>query len=232
MKTSKWASVLSMVFFTMFLFACTTKALTNAEILISAEGKITIVTEATADVTLPMLITVEDKEVEVSWETSHPNVISVTGVVARPSHDVGDIVVLLTATLKYGGEEKIVEFEVLVKALDHETIMYTVTFTSQDSVLHSVSVEKGSLVTIPAPPTGVLHHTFGGWEKVDPTLWHFEVDTVTSNITLVARWVELEKFDVTLDFDNGMDDEVLLIYSGDKLNITEVPVKLGYTFVG
>lgn len=67
---------------------------------------------------------------------------------------------------------------------------YTVTFNSNGgSAVASQEVSSGGLVTRPADPTksGL---TFGGWYKEAglTTAWNFASDTVTSNITLYAKW--------------------------------------------
>jgi len=68
---------------------------------------------------------------------------------------------------------------------------YTVTFNSQGgSSVSSQVVSYGGKVTQPSDPirTG---YTFGGWYKESGCInaWNFSTDTVTSNITLYAKWI-------------------------------------------
>ena len=55
-----------------------------------------------------------------------------------------------------------------------------------------VDVIEDSKITVPVAPTKE-NHTFVGWYKEERNfnkLWDFDVDTVTSNITLYAKWEE------------------------------------------
>ena len=67
---------------------------------------------------------------------------------------------------------------------------YTVSFNSQGgSPVSALEVEQGKKVIKPADPKKASF-TFGGWykEKECKTLWNFESDIVTANITLYAKW--------------------------------------------
>jgi len=67
---------------------------------------------------------------------------------------------------------------------------YTVTFDSQGgSAINSQVVPDGGLVTEPTAPTRTGYN-FGGWYKESGCTndWVFNTDTVTSNITLYAKW--------------------------------------------
>jgi uncharacterized repeat protein (TIGR02543 family) len=67
---------------------------------------------------------------------------------------------------------------------------YSVTFNSNGgSTVSAQEVSSGGLVTRPADPTK-SGYTFGGWYKEVglTTAWNFASDTVTSNITLYAKW--------------------------------------------
>jgi len=73
------------------------------------------------------------------------------------------------------------------------TPTYTVSFDSQGgSAVSSQAVVDGGLVTEPTVPmkTG---YTFGGWYKEPEctNAWNFNTDTVTSNVTLYAKWTPL-----------------------------------------
>jgi uncharacterized repeat protein (TIGR02543 family) len=67
---------------------------------------------------------------------------------------------------------------------------YTITFDSQGgSAVSSQMVEYGEKVTEPADPTRT-GYTFGGWytESGCTNAWDFADDTVTSGMTLYAKW--------------------------------------------
>lgn len=66
----------------------------------------------------------------------------------------------------------------------------TVLFNSQGgSVVKSQCIEKNSLITEPEDPVRI-HYAFTGWhrEPACATLWDFENDTVTEDMTLYAGW--------------------------------------------
>ena len=76
-----------------------------------------------------------------------------------------------------------------VKA-DFAKIQYTVTFDSQGgSAVAPQTVEHGGLVTKPTDPTKT-GYTFGAWYKESgcTNAWVFASDTVTSDVTLYAKW--------------------------------------------
>ena len=70
---------------------------------------------------------------------------------------------------------------------------YTVTFDSQGgSTVNSQIMEYGQMVSEPAEPTRESY-VFEGWyqESACINLWDFATDTVTSNLTLYAKWTSL-----------------------------------------
>lgn len=73
--------------------------------------QISVPTETRGDITLP---TEGKNGSSISWESSNSDIISNTGVVARPSKDTA---VILTATVSYGTATKLQEYTVTVKKL-------------------------------------------------------------------------------------------------------------------
>ena len=77
---------------------------------------------------------------------------------------------------------------------------YTVTFDMKDhgsAIADITNVIEGSKISAPTAPTDAAY-SFAGWYK-ENTLeneWDFDVDVVTDNITLYAKW--LDKSDATL----------------------------------
>jgi len=75
---------------------------------------------------------------------------------------------------------------------------YTITFDSQGgSVVSSQMVEYGEKVTEPPDPTRT-GYTFGGWytESGCTNAWDFATDTVTSGMTLYAKWTSYALRDI------------------------------------
>ena len=77
---------------------------------------------------------------------------------------------------------------------DSDQDIFTVTFDSQGgSYVESVTVSKDSLITQPQNPTKDFY-VFDGWfkDKDCTERWWFDVDKVTSSITLYAKWAFLD----------------------------------------
>ena len=77
---------------------------------------------------------------------------------------------------------------------DSDQDVYTVTFDSQGgSYVESVTVSKDSLIKQPQNPTKNFY-VFDGWykDKDCTERWWFDVDKVTSSITLYAKWAFLD----------------------------------------
>ena len=76
---------------------------------------------------------------------------------------------------------------------------YTVTFNSQGgSAVSSQVVGDGELATEPTAPTKT-GYTFGGWYKESgcTNAWVFATNTVTSDVTLYAKWTANPTYTVT-----------------------------------
>lgn len=72
-------------------------------------------------------------------------------------------------------------------------ITYTITFDSKGgSAVESQTVNAGGKVTAPAEPTK-SGYTFDGWFKEESftTVWDFDTDTVTADVTLYAKWIAI-----------------------------------------
>ena len=120
----------------------------------------------------------------------------------------------------------------------------TVTFdsTGGSDVAALTGVTPGTKIAKPADPTRAtstgLAYTFVGWFKdADLTAaWDFDADTVTSSITLYAKWTPpagAETFDVNFDTDGGSAVGTIKdVVSGEKIKKPTDPTKEGYTFVG
>lgn len=86
-------------------------------------------------------------------------------------------------------EEENTHYEYIQKP-NRPVVTHTVTFDSDGgSAVEPQVVEDGTLVTEPADPTK-SDYTFAGWYKEDTfaTMWDFDHDVVTEDITLYAKW--------------------------------------------
>jgi uncharacterized protein (TIGR02145 family)/uncharacterized repeat protein (TIGR02543 family) len=110
---------------------------------------------------------------------------------------------------------------------------YAVTFDPKGGgAVSPQSVEHGGKVTKPKDPTRA-GGTFGGWYKEDTytAAWDFAVDTVTSAVTLYAKWT-LEKYAVTFDSRGGGAVSAQSIEHGGKATLPTAPARANYTFGG
>lgn len=114
------------------------------------------------------------------------------------------------------------------------TNAYMVTFNSQGgSAVSSQMVEQGGLISKPKNPTQE-GYTFEGWYKESSCIntWNFTNDTVTSNITLYAKWTE-KSYTVSLSVDpvgSGTTTGSGTYQKGDLVSITAI-ANSGYTFI-
>ncbi|MDD4003068.1 MAG: InlB B-repeat-containing protein [Clostridia bacterium] len=114
----------------------------------------------------------------------------------------------------------------------------TVTFDSQggSTVKSVIGIDSGSKITLPSAPSKD-GFSFEGWykEKSCQTKWNFDIDTVTTSITLYASWIEntLQGFTVTYDSQGGSAvNSITNIVSGSKITPPSAPSKDGFSFEG
>jgi uncharacterized repeat protein (TIGR02543 family) len=119
---------------------------------------------------------------------------------------------VLTATAAFSSGES-VESEgvtVVVGEGEDEKNQYTVTFNSNGgTAVSSQIIEEGGAITEPDQAPIKTGYTFTGWysDNEFTTLWDFENDTVSSNMTLHAGWTET----VAADF-----EVKITAYDGDS----------------
>ena len=110
---------------------------------------------------------------------------------------------------------------------------YTVSFETDSTVkIPSQTVEEGKTVTRPTDPAKE-GYDFIGWFAGNRE-WSFDTDTVTSNVVLIAMWVEdsTPRYTVTFDTDGAGNLPQQTILFGNKVTRPATPVKSGYTFDG
>lgn len=105
-------------------------------------------------------------------------------------------------------------------------VTVTVTYFSEHTDHEKVTIEKGSTLDLPTPPT-VEGYDFDGWfnegdEKVDSSY------TVDANITLTAKWTKL--WTVTYMSD-GVEIGSEIVRDGESIVLKAPSIeKIGYTF--
>lgn len=117
----------------------------------------------------------------------------------------------------------------------------TVTFKVGDAVYDTRTVDAGSVIqTKPAEPTpDVEDCIFYGWVDADGRKWDFDVDTVTENITLTAKFDEY----IVVSFITGRGEDIteisyqIKVVKGCTIPKQEAPYAptengKNYTFIG
>jgi len=112
---------------------------------------------------------------------------------------------------------------------------YIVTFNTQGgSSIDALKVPEGGKVTKPQDPAKE-DFIFSGWykEAACTTVWDFEKETVTGNVTLYAKWVEVARAcTVTFDSKGGSEVAPSTVNKGDKLAKPANPTKENCSFLG
>jgi uncharacterized repeat protein (TIGR02543 family) len=113
--------------------------------------------------------------------------------------------------------------------------VYIVTYNSNGgSTVNNVSVSSGDKLVKPTDPTK-KDYTFAGWYKDSTftTAWNFDTDTVTSALTLYAKWVKIIIYHtVSFDTKGGSTiDPIQVEHYGRVVKPTD-PTKTGYIFSG
>lgn len=105
---------------------------------------------------------------------------------------------------------------------------YEVKFNSDGgSSVSSQRIIENKTATQPKNPTK-SGYVFEGW-YLNNSKYNFS-SKITSNITLVAKWRELQKFTVSFDTDGGSSVASQTITEGSKASKPSNPTKSGYTF--
>ena len=125
-----------------------------------------------------------------------------------------------------------------------EKVEYTVSFDTNmgSPLIPDQTVQKNKLATEPIEPTRAGKN-FAGWYLDEDTWaekWDFNTSTVTDNITLHARWIDIDDetttFQVTFDAAEGSPTPATqTVKDGEYATEptgSEVPTRAGYTFGG
>lgn len=226
----KIALFFTLVFTLMILYGCGEKPLDYDSMI--GDDIITLPVEVTEDLELPTSIEIEGLTFHISWSSDHVNVINTTGQVTRPAAGESDVHVVMTAEFSLALFKKSIQFHLTVKALP-QTVSYEVMFDSQGgSFISTQIIDQGSLVLEPTAPTKDGFE-FLGWyqDQAYSTVWNFMVDTITTQMTLYAKWREITLYTVTFENAEGGVYLTKLIEENQYVLPPETsPEKLGYTF--
>ena len=107
---------------------------------------------------------------------------------------------------------------------------YTVTYDANGGTGSTTkTVEYGSKIS--APMSTRANYSLIGWFNGD-TQWNFKEDTVTSNITLTAKWEGFTKT-VTFNANGGTVDEASRkVKYGEEIGALPTPIYENHTFLG
>ena len=101
----------------------------------------------------------------------------------------------------------------------------------------NVTIQIHANEYIPRPETPVKNgYAFIGWytDTTYTTAWNFEVDRVSSHMTLYAGWeaVAPTEYIVTFKPNNGGQNSVVVVPAGSLVPRPTMPTMEGYTFIG
>ena len=148
---------------------------------------------------------------------------------ANPTKENARFIGWYNGLLAWDFEFGIVKSDITLTAKWDPIITYTVTFDSDGgSAVESQYPEKGTKVNEPTAPTKASHN-FLGWYN-GKTEWDFENDTVSSNITLKAKWQPI--YTVSFDSNGGSAVEPQYIVDGLKATEPTEPTKATHIFDG
>ena len=113
---------------------------------------------------------------------------------------------------------------------ENTTPVYNVTYIyGGDWIVPGITAQGGTTLEKPIDPS-VPGHSFGGW-YFGERLWNFSLDTVQSDMTLVAKW-ERNVYTVSFDTVGGTEIADLAVSFADTPVLPEAPTKANYTFAG
>ena len=119
----------------------------------------------------------------------------------------------------------------LVLALYYDRNQVTVTFEDYSGTeLSKEIVRYGGTVTPVTDPTRT-GYMFAGWykESAAANAWNFDTDTVSTNVTLFAKWT-INSYSVTFqDWDGTVISNQIIVHGTDAISPVN-PVRSGYTF--
>ncbi len=125
------------------------------------------------------------------------------------------------------------DFSVGIAAATLRTIdSYNVVFDSDGGTnVPAQSVKEGEKVQKPADPIREGYRFLGWYRDAEGSqVFDFERDTVTSDLTLYAKWIAI--YDVTFSVNGGSTVASQQVENGDFVEKPADPTRFGYTFEG
>ena len=116
---------------------------------------------------------------------------------------------------------------------------FTITFDTQGgSEVKPITIAEGAKITLPRNPTKE-GYIFDGWYSSDEFIEKFNAtQTISSNITVYARWKEdgnqdeKQSYTITFDTQGGSEVKSITIAEGETITLPSNPTKEGYIFDG
>ena len=116
---------------------------------------------------------------------------------------------------------------------------FTITFdTRGGSEVKPITIAEGATITLPRNPTKE-GYIFDGWYLSDEFIEKFNAtQTISSNITVYARWKEdgnqdeKQSYTITFDTQGGSEVKSITIAEGETITLPSNPTKEGYIFDG
>ncbi len=222
----------------LFLSACndTLSEKEIREIIQSEIDQIDIPETLDDSIQLPQSVTTDGHVIAIEWTSSNPSYLSNTGSVTRPSFEVGNQSVTLSATFSYLGISINKTYTMTILSLEQIVITWTVVFDSQggSSVLPIDQIPSGSTIALPQNPLK-SGYIFIGWYS-DASLTQPFVSSlpIVSNLTLYAKWQAIPiTYTVAFDTQGGSPVSMITgIPSGSTFELPPDPVKSGFDFIG
>lgn len=123
----------------------------------------------------------------------------------------------------------VAKYELIVVDVYHlVTLIFDNGFTNQ-----TFNVKENTLIKDLIEPTKE-GYIFIGW-YLDEELFNHNTDKITEETVLVAKWEEIivvNKYDVTIKYNNGIEDLILSIEENLTVQSLQDPSKVGYNFIG
>ena len=210
------------------------------EILTAPEANITT-GEKVAKESKLILTSEEDAAIYYTTDGTTPSID--TTLYTEPISIETDLTVKAIAVKKGYTDSDIAEF--IYTVVEDAPLRYNITFeTNGGTILSAQSVLENEKIEQPETPVKE-EYLFEGWFKEPEceNIWDFETDTVTTDITLYAKWTEgeteteAETTDaastclVTFDMQEfGKQIESVTVNNGETFAAPETPTAEGYTF--
>lgn len=190
-----------------------------------------------------ILTSAEDAAIYYTLDGTTPSTDS--ALYAEPISITEDITVKAIAVKEGYTDSDIAEFVYTV--MEDAPLWYNITFESNGgTMVPAQSILENEKIELPIAPDKEGYLLEGWFKEAEcETIWDFEKDTVTADITLYAKWAEdpsaaeytvsgeteTNTYVITFDLQGiGTQIEPITINNGETFAAPETPVAEGYTF--